>query len=105
MSLNSAYHDKMQAQLKELGAKLELYKAKAVSLGAEARVEIEKEIHKLQPVRENLEAKLEAARTAGAEKWEEVKASIEKAWAELSAAVEHLAHRTGTDKASEKGPH
>ena len=98
MSLNTAYHEKMQAQLKELGARLDLYKAKARSLGAEARVEIEKEIQKLQPLRENLQARLETVKTASADKWEEVKASFEKGWDDLRASVEKIGHRAGPDK-------
>jgi len=96
MSLNSAYHDKMEAQLKEISAKVEVYKAKAAKLSADARIEIEKEIARLRPMQETARSKLAELRAASSEKWEELKVGVDKAWNDLTAAVENVARRSGS---------
>ena len=100
MSLNSAYHDKMEAQLKEISAKIDVYKAKAAKISADAKIEIEKEIEKLRPMHENARARLAELKATGSEKWEELKVGLDKAWTDLTTAVERVGRRTGGDDAS-----
>jgi len=97
MSLNNAYHDKMEAQLKEISAKIDVYKAKAAKISADAKIEIEKEIARLRPMQESAQAKLAELRTSGSETWEELKVGIDKAWTDLTTAVERVGRRTGAD--------
>lgn len=103
MSLNSAYHDKMEAQLKEISAKIDVYKAKAAKMSADAKIEIEKEIAKLRPMQETARAKLAEFKAAGSEKWEELKTGLDKAWTDLTAAVERAGRRSGSGDDDSKG--
>jgi multidrug resistance efflux pump len=97
MSLNTAYHDKMEAQLKEISAKIDKYKAKAAKVSADAKIEIEKEIAKLRPMQETARTKLAELKAASSEKWEELKVGIDKAWTDITAAVERIGRRTSDD--------
>jgi hypothetical protein len=97
MSLNNAYHDKMEAQLKEISAKIDVYKAKAAKISADAKIEIEKEIARLRPMQESARAKLAELKASGSEKWDELKVGIDKAWTDLTTAVERVGRRTGSN--------
>ena len=95
MSLNSAYHDKMEAQLKEISAKIESYKAKAAKLAADARIELEKEIEKIRPMHDQARTKLAELKTSGSDRWAELKTGLDKAWSDLSAAFDRARHHAG----------
>ena len=86
----------MEAQLKEISAKLEVYKAKAARLSADAKIEIEKEIAKLRPMQETTRSKLAELKAASSERWEELKVGLDKAWTDLTTAVERVARRSGS---------
>lgn len=88
MGLKEAYQQKMEAQLKEWSAKIDLLKAKADKAEAGAKVEYYKQIDELRVKAEAAQTKLQQVKEAGEEAWETFKDGAEKAWAELKKAVE-----------------
>ena len=82
MGLKEA-QEKMEAQLKEWGARLEDWKNKAAKAGAEAQAEMNKQLDQLRPKLEAAQQKLKELKAAGGEAAEKVKEGSEKALAEL----------------------
>jgi uncharacterized coiled-coil DUF342 family protein len=82
-----AYEEKLEAQMREWNAQIDLLKAKADTAKAEAKVEYYARIEALQQKRDKARAKLQELKAAGDEAWEELKAGAEKAWAEVKSAI------------------
>ena len=78
-----AYEEKLDAQLEEWSAQINLLKAKADKGKAEAKIEYYKTIEALQHRQDEARKKLHALKTAGDEAWEDLKTGAEKAWAEV----------------------
>lgn len=87
MSQKQAYQEKMEAQLKEWGAKIDELKAKAEKAEADAKLEYHKRIDGLQAKRNAAEAKLAEVKASGEETWENLKEGVEGAWNEFKSAV------------------
>lgn len=81
-----AYEDKFDAQLKEWKAQIALFKAKADTAKAEAKVEYYAKIEALQQKRDTAKAKLQELKVSGDEAWEDIKTGAEKAWEEVKTA-------------------
>ena len=75
--------EKMEAQLKEWGARLEEWKNKAAKATAEAQADMNKHLDKLRPKLEAAQQKLKELKAAGGEAAEKVKEGSERAMAEL----------------------
>jgi hypothetical protein len=75
--------EKMEAQLKEWGARLETWKNKAAKASAEAQADMNKQLEQLRPKLEAAQQKLKDLKAAGGEAAEKVKEGSEKAMAEL----------------------
>jgi chromosome segregation ATPase len=75
--------EKMEAQLKELGTRLEAWKNQAAKAGGEAQAEMNKKLEQLRPKLEAAQQKLKDLKAAGGEAAEKVKEGSEKAMAEL----------------------
>ena len=75
--------EKMEAQLKELGARLEAWKNQAAKAGAEAQADMNKQLDRMRPKLEAAQQKLKELQAAGGEAAEKVKEGSEKALAEL----------------------
>ena len=82
-----AYEEKLEAQMREWNAQIDLLKARADTAKAEAKVEYYARIEALQQKRDKARAKLQELKAAGDEAWEELKAGAEKAWAEVKSAI------------------
>lgn len=93
MSQKQAYQEKMEAQLKEWGAKIDELKAKAEKAEADAKLEYHKRIDGLQAKRNAVEAKLAEVKASGEEAWENLKDGAERAWNELRSAVNEAASK------------
>ncbi len=78
-----AYEKKLVAQLDEWNAQIDLLKAKADKVTAEAKIEYYKTIEALQRKQDVAETKLHKLKNAGDEAWEDLKTGAEKAWAEV----------------------
>jgi uncharacterized coiled-coil DUF342 family protein len=86
MGKKEEYQAKIEAQLKEWGGKLEELKARAAKAGAEAKVELNKQIESLKAKQEAAQKKLKEVREAGGEAWKEVKKGLEKSVDDLKEA-------------------
>jgi hypothetical protein len=93
MASREAYQKKLEAQLNEWDAKLKQLGAKAQKATADARISYENDI-------ESLKSKRAAARKALSElsersdsAWEDMKDGMEKAWDEISKAIDKITLR------------
>ncbi len=77
------YQEKMEAQLKELTAKLEQWKDQAAKASATAQAEMNKQLDQLRPKVEAAQQKLKELKAAGGEAAGKLKEGSEKAMAEL----------------------
>ena len=83
MALKEAYQEKIEAQLREWTARINELKAKADGAKADAKVEMYKRIDVLRAKEEVAQAKLQELMQAGADKWEEIRTSLDKAMDDL----------------------
>jgi peptidoglycan hydrolase CwlO-like protein len=83
---------KLETQLKQWGAKLDEFVAKADRAGTAARIDNRKRIDELKAKVKAAEAKLDEVKTAGSEKWGTLKAGVESAWNDLEIAFKKLSN-------------
>ncbi len=93
MADKDAFREKLEAQLKEWNARIDLLKAKAEKAKAEAKIEYSKDIENLKAKRDALRGKLAEWQSAGSEAMESIKAGVEKAAADLKSAIEKAASK------------
>jgi hypothetical protein len=85
-----AYQQKMEAQLKEWGAKIDLLKAKAEKAGADVKVSLHEHLDELHDLEKAARVQVEKIKVATAETFSEVKGEAEVAWKRITAGVESL---------------
>lgn len=78
-----AYQEKIEAQLKEWGAKIDELKVKAETSKAELKIKYGKQIEDLRAKQEVVHQKLREFKESGEETWEEIKTGLEKGLDEL----------------------
>lgn len=88
MGAKKAYQEKMEAQLKEWQAKIDVLKAKADKAQADKRAKYYEQIESLNSKKKAASNKLKELQQAGEEAWDDVKDGMEKAWQELKTSVE-----------------
>ncbi len=88
MDMRKVYQEKVEAQLNEWGKKLETLRAMARNKTADAKVAFAEQWDHLQKRYEELKMKWEEAQATSDDKWEGVKAGIEKTIAEVKAAFQ-----------------
>ena len=93
MSLKNAYREKMEAQLDEQRARLDLLKAKAKRAVADGKIMAYEELADAEQKLDALKAKLKKLGDAGGDAWQEMKSGVEKAWDDLSASCKKAAHK------------
>ena len=81
-----AYEEKLDAQLDEWSAQINVLKARADKAKAEVKIEYYKTIEVLERKQKDAKAKLQELKTAGDEAWEDLKTGAEKAWDEVKTA-------------------
>ena len=89
MGTKEAYKHKMEANLKEWGAQINLLAAKAESAEADARLTYAKEIDKLRAKQHQVAEKLKELENASGDAWKEVKAMADKFWDDLKTGIEN----------------
>jgi thiamine monophosphate kinase len=88
---NSQEHmGKLEAQLKQWGARLDQVVAKAEKVGMEVNAEKRKRLDELKAKYQAAQSKLGEFKAAGGEKWETFKTGVETAWSDLEAAFKKL---------------
>jgi multidrug resistance efflux pump len=77
------YHGKIEAQLNQWDAEINLLKAKTQNATADAKINYQKELEELESKKIVVMKKVEELKTSGAEAYEELKNSVDKACTEL----------------------
>ena len=93
MATKEAYEKKLEAQLKEWEAKLDLLSAKAQKATADARIKYENELESLRSKRAAARKTLEELGKRSENAWEDMKVGAEKVWDEMSKAIDKAATR------------
>lgn len=88
MDSKEAYREKLEAQMREWSAKIDLLKARADQAKAEAKIEYNKGIEDLHQRKEALQAKVRELQHASDAAWKDIKAGTEKAAADLRDALQ-----------------
>lgn len=91
MTDKELFQQKMQAQLDELKADVDVLKAKASGASATAQLEMQKHIETLQGKIEDGKAKLSALAQTSEEAWVPLKEGMESAWDTMKSAVREAA--------------
>ena len=87
MEIQTAYKQKMAAQLKEWGAQLDLMEAKAENIGADLRIKHAEELHELHAKQHTASKKMHELENASGEAWEQVKVTADKVWEDLKSGI------------------
>jgi predicted kinase len=93
MSLKNAYREKMEAQLEEQRARLELLKAKAKRAVADGKIMAYEELADAESKFTSAKAKLKELAAASEGAWEEMKGGVETAWHSLSESCKKAAEK------------
>jgi recombinational DNA repair ATPase RecF len=88
MEIKDAYKQKMEAQLKEWDAQINLLEAKVESAGADIKVQRAKQLHELRAKQRAASAKMKELGESSGAAWEQVKITADKIWDDLKAGVE-----------------
>ncbi len=88
VALREAYQEKMEAQLREWAAKLEVLKAKAGTAGADLKIEYIRQVEMAQGRLDVARRELDELKGGSDEAWDDLRMGMDKAWRELKGAVE-----------------
>jgi hypothetical protein len=75
-----AYVQKLKAEMDEWNAEIDKLTVRADQAEAQAKIEYQKRIEKLEKNRKDLEVKISALQQAGESAWEDLKAGIDNSW-------------------------
>ncbi|WP_022850711.1 hypothetical protein [Limisalsivibrio acetivorans] len=87
MEERSVYIEKLEAKLRELEAEIDKLKAKGEGKSADAKIEFEQAMGRLEAKRDEMRIKLEDLNKSTSSAWEELKVGTEQAWNDLKNAV------------------
>lgn len=90
---SEAYQEKLEAQLNEWSAKVDVLKAKAARAEADAKVEYLETLEELKIKREKAEDKLKDLRDASGDALEDLKKGVDQAVSEFKEAVSSATSR------------
>jgi len=93
MGLKDAYREKLEAQVEEQRARLELLRAKAKRAAADVKIMAYEEIGDADAKLGELKGKWKELGNASGDAWQDMKGGIEKAWGELTESCEKAARR------------
>jgi hypothetical protein len=96
--MKQAYLDKMNAQLREWTAKVEVVKARVAKGTADVRLDYHKRIENWNERESTFKSKIEELKGATAEGYENMKSGLQKMWDEVS----HLVSSIEDNKKNEK---
>ena len=89
MATKEEYQAKMDAQLKDVTAKLAELIAKADTAQASAKVQYQDQIKTLRAKLSETQSRLQQVKTSSGEAWITLKDGTEKAWGELRGALDN----------------
>jgi DNA uptake protein ComE-like DNA-binding protein len=90
------YQKKMEAQLNEWSARVDVLKAKAEKASATAKIELQEQIEKLKALEVSAREHFTKIQGATATAWNDVKADVTDKWNQVSGAVEALWSRVSS---------
>lgn len=88
MGNKEAYREKLEAQMREWTAKIDLLKARADQVEAEAKIEYSNRIEDIRQRKAALQEKLKELRNASDAAWNDIREGTEKAAADLRDALQ-----------------
>ena len=88
MEIKDAYKQKMEAQLKEWDAQINLLEAKVENAGADIKVKRAEQLHELRAKQRAASEKMQELGKASGAAWDQVKVTADKVWEDLKAGVE-----------------
>jgi hypothetical protein len=88
-----AYEEKLDAELKEWNAEIELLKAKAANVTAGMKIDYNETINVLQHKQTEVRKRLQELQAASDAAWEDLKIGLEKAWFEVRTAYQDAMSR------------
>jgi hypothetical protein len=88
MENKEVYREKLEAQMREWSAKIDLLKARADQAEADAKIEYRNRIEDLRQKKEVLQAKLRELQKASDAAWKDIRAGTERAAADLRDALQ-----------------
>lgn len=91
MGTKAAFEQKMDAELREWQARIDVLKAKADQAEASQRLKYHEEIEALRTHLAETREKLDALRATSKDAWEDVKGGAEQSWRDLRSAFERAA--------------
>jgi hypothetical protein len=99
-SLRDDYQKKMEAQLSEWSAKIDVLRARLDKKGAEAHLELRRGLDELEHLRDGARGQLAKFADATGEAWTEVKKGVEERWHKLSGAFDAVLEKVegGTNR-------
>ena len=95
MSLRDAYRQKMEAQLEEQRARLELLKARAKRAVADGKIMAYEELADAEQKLASAKARLKHLATSSEGAFDELKSGVESAWKDLTEACRKAAGKFG----------
>ncbi len=87
MDIQKAYKQKMEAQLNEWSAQIDLLEAKVKNAGADIRIIRANELHELRAKQRAASEKLKDLEKASGKAWEQVKKTADEIWDDLKTGV------------------
>ena len=91
MDDRTLYEKKIEAELREMQARLDLLRAQAASAAVDVRIRIERELDRLRDRRSELRRGLDELRSAGEAGWTRIREGMDAARRELADGLESLA--------------
>ena len=93
MNMKTSYQQKLQAQLDEWSAEIDILKARADKADADVKLEYYEQIERLREKQNTAKDKLTELIAASDDAWEDLKAGAESAWLTLGDAVSNATSR------------
>lgn len=93
MDKKEIYREKIELQLKEWKAKIDMLESKASTLSSEAKTTLMKEIKELRGKKSVVKEKWNELQKSGGDTWDKMKDGLEKSAEELKKAVEKVVAR------------
>ncbi|WP_305043349.1 hypothetical protein [Geoalkalibacter sp.] len=88
-----AYRKKIEAQIEEWDAQIDVLKARAKKAGAEMQLKLERQIEELKARREDVRGHLAELHKAGDDAWHKVREGLDKALGEFKGAWDKIKER------------
>ena len=93
MDRREIYREKIESQLKEWKAKIDMLESKVSTLSSEAKTTLMKDIDELRGKKTVVKDKLTELQKTGEEAWDKMMGGVEKSAEELKKAVEKVVAR------------